>query len=139
MAITIDLLGVQTEIHQCIICGVTATIPSETAAHMRKKGGYFHCISGHSQGWSIQDSEDAKTRRERDRLKQENARLADEVAAAQRAEQRAASALKSHKKRSAAGTCPCCKRTFANMATHMRRQHPSFVEASKSTGGKVLQ
>lgn len=31
------------------------------------------------------------------------------------------------KKRAAAGTCPCCKRSFSNMATHMRKQHPAYV------------
>jgi hypothetical protein len=31
------------------------------------------------------------------------------------------------KKRTSAGTCPCCTRTFANMAEHMKKQHPDFV------------
>jgi hypothetical protein len=38
-------------------------------------------------------------------------------------------------KRTAAGTCPCCQRTFSNMAEHMKHQHPQFVA---DTGAKVV-
>lgn len=41
-------------------------------------------------------------------------------------------ALKGHlgraKKRAAAGTCPCCKRTFQSLSTHMLKQHPTYVK-----------
>lgn len=39
------------------------------------------------------------------------------------------------KKRAAAGTCPCCKRTFSNMAEHMKKEHAAFVV---ETGAKVV-
>lgn len=32
------------------------------------------------------------------------------------------------KKRAAAGTCACCKRTFSNVARHMKTKHPEFVK-----------
>lgn len=32
------------------------------------------------------------------------------------------------KKRIAAGVCPCCQRTFQNLANHMAGQHPEYVE-----------
>lgn len=45
-------------------------------------------------------------------------------------------ALKGHmgriRKRTAAGTCPCCKRTFQALSTHMLKQHPGYVEANKT-------
>lgn len=33
------------------------------------------------------------------------------------------------KNRVAAGACPCCNRTFENLARHMKGQHPDFKEA----------
>lgn len=32
------------------------------------------------------------------------------------------------KKRIAAGVCPCCRRTFQDLAKHMKGQHPRYVE-----------
>jgi hypothetical protein len=43
--------------------------------------------------------------------------------------------IKRIKKRAAAGTCPCCQRSFSNMATHMKRQHPDYV---KESGANVV-
>lgn len=31
------------------------------------------------------------------------------------------------KKRIAAGVCPCCNRSFANLREHMAGQHPDFT------------
>lgn len=138
MGTRIDIGGVTYEVHACITCGCVIVAAEELLNRHRAKGGFYHCPNGHSQGWTKENSQEENTRRERDMLKQENARLAQEVTNAQRAEQRAATALKSHKKRAAAGTCPCCKRTFANMASHMKREHPAFVESAKASG-KVLQ
>ena len=35
------------------------------------------------------------------------------------------------KRRVAAGTCPCCHRTFKQLTAHMATKHPDFVNASK--------
>ena len=102
----------------------------------------FYCGYGHKQFYLEGESEETKLRRERDRLKQDAARLQDEAVAAineafeqrQRAVKAEASA-KRLKKRASAGSCPCCKRTFANMAEHMKHQHPDFVADS---GAKVV-
>jgi hypothetical protein len=32
-------------------------------------------------------------------------------------------------------TMTCCQRTFSNMATHMKRQHPDYVEQQ---GAKIV-
>lgn len=34
-------------------------------------------------------------------------------------------------KRAAAGVCPCCTRSFTNMARHMKTKHPDYVETAK--------
>jgi uncharacterized Zn finger protein (UPF0148 family) len=33
------------------------------------------------------------------------------------------------KKRSAAGVCPCCNRTFKQLANHMAQKHPDFAKS----------
>lgn len=32
------------------------------------------------------------------------------------------------KRRASVGTCPCCQRTFKQLAVHMKIKHPNFVE-----------
>ena len=34
------------------------------------------------------------------------------------------------KKRVANGVCPCCNRTFKDLAAHMSTQHPDYIEQS---------
>lgn len=135
MTETVFLRGQRHEISECITCGVVYTVPQIVMTKQRELGGYHHCPNGHQQGWSKDGSELERVRRERDRLKQETARLEEEARAAQDAEQKAVQSLKRHKKRSASGTCPCCKRTFSALAAHMKTQHPEFIA---ETGAKVI-
>lgn len=37
------------------------------------------------------------------------------------------------KKRINNGVCPCCRRSFAALAQHMRRKHPDYVEKETTT------
>jgi len=37
------------------------------------------------------------------------------------------------RKRAAAGTCPCCKRSFSNMAEHIKRRHRALSPSKAST------
>ena len=39
--------------------------------------------------------------------------------------------LHSVKARVAHGVCPCCNRTFKQLARHMKTKHPDYVEAAK--------
>ncbi len=88
---------------------------------------------GHSL--SYKESTEEKLRRERDRLQQQMARVEQEATEARKRAEKAEKATKRLQKRTAAGTCPCCQRTFANMAEHMKHQHPEFVS---ETGAKVV-
>lgn len=127
-------LGVDLTETDCITCGVRYAMPTSMYKHQQEKGGFHHCPNGHSQGWSKEESELARLRRERDVAKQQIARAEDEAREAReawgRAERDAAKAkaeTKKLKKRTSAGTCPCCQRTFSNMAEHMKHQHPQFL------------
>lgn len=127
------ILGTPCEAHHCISCGVVYVVPQSVIAQHREKGGYHHCPNGHAQGWDKDGSENEKLRRERDRLKQQAARLEDEKRAAEaaattaraqtEAERRKVAKLKT---RASAGVCPCCNRTVAQMARHMKTKHPAY-------------
>lgn len=93
----------------------------------------FYCAYGHGQIFAKGETELDKMRRERDRLAQQIA-MKDDLIAGQKAvadkaiRELAATKAASIKarKRSAAGTCPCCNRTFRQMALHIKNQHPNF-------------
>lgn len=135
---TVD--GVEFVFSECLTCGVTYCVPKTMYDNQHQKGGFHTCPSGHSQGWSKQESELEKLRRERDRAQQRIAEVEDEKReAVARAEAKTKKLEREHKrmkKREAAGTCPCCQRTFSNMSTHMKREHPDFV---RDTGANVVE
>lgn len=99
---------------------------NEAALNARGKIA-FYCSYGHEQYYVAGETEEQKLRRERDRLAQRVAQVEDERNEAQMAAAKAERATKRLKKRAAAGTCPCCQRTFANMTAHMKGQHPEFI------------
>lgn len=134
---TIHMGGSTHIVMECGTCGVFHTIPETKYDGCRREGGFWTCPNGHSRGWDKgeEHTQIAELRRERDRLKQDAARLEDERREAIERASKAENATKRLKKRAAAGTCPCCQRTFANMATHMKREHPQFVA---DTGANVV-
>lgn len=138
---------------KCLTCGVGIWLTAEQYEHLKQSCQSFFCIWGHSQHFVQGPSEAQKLRQERDRLKQEAARL-EEVAARERrwrgeaedaraAAERRASAARGQvtklKKRAAAGVCPCCNRTFQDLARHMAGQHPGFTAEEVAPEGATLQ
>lgn len=130
------LRGSRHEVHECITCGVVYTLPEAVANHSREQGGFHHCPSGHSQGWTKDKSEIERLRRERDRLKQNEARLIEEAREADQKLIKAEQATKRLKKRVAAGVCPCCKRTVRQLHDHMASKHPGYVAENVVPIGK---
>lgn len=118
---------------QCSECAVTYYYPEKWCTNAANKHKGWQCPNGHGQ--VFKDSQLDRTRRERDLLKQQTARLEDEAREARARADKAEKATKRLKKRSSAGTCPCCNRTFGNMAEHMKHQHPEFVAEG---GAKVV-
>lgn len=94
----------------------------------------FYCTFGHPQVFAEGETEADKLRRERNRLKQNEAwyesRLKELREEAEHQRNRA-NGYKGHAtrimKRAKAGVCPCCNRTFKQLAQHMATQHPQFT------------
>lgn len=137
MSDVIIIRGERHVVRQCGACAVWHTVPEIIFEDHKRLGGFHHCPNGHARGWDkgTDAIERENIRRERDRLKQDAARLEEEASQARVRAEKAEAATKRLKKRTAAGTCPCCQRTFSNMAEHMKGQHPEFVADS---GAKVV-
>lgn len=106
------------EVTSCSVCYVDLVAPEDFLERRRKDGRSFYCLNGHSLGWK---------ETEEDRLKQQ---LAQAEARAVSAEDQARAAKREaarQKKRAANGVCPCCKRSFVQLARHMKTKHPDFA------------
>lgn len=115
----------------CCECGMRFSMPKSMNDWYREDARrWFYCPKGHRQHYGGGESDIDAMRRERDRLKQQAARLEDER---RQASELAASAMRSAsaykgaatrmKNRAKAGVCPCCNRTFQDLARHMATKH----------------
>jgi hypothetical protein len=119
----------------CCSCHIRFAVPqSYWQACQDDSRFWFYCPNGHRQHFTTNDFDEI--RRERDRLKQENARLnavADDWMNTATSAQRQVSAAKGQitklKKRAQAGVCPCCNRTFSDLARHMQSKHKGFGDS----------
>lgn len=120
---------------KCWKCKCQILLPDELfhAAKASSKIEIF-CGYGHSGVFRDGPTEADKLRQERDRLAQRIAERDDEVKRqrerAEAAERRSAAArgqVTKIKNRVGNGVCPCCNRTFDNLARHMHSQHPTFT------------
>ena len=109
-------------------CGTPFSCPqtlyNEHFAHHRTK---IYCPQGHSVTYG-EKSEVEQARAELEAERRRTTRLRaekDQVEASLRAQKGVNTKLR---KRVANGVCPCCKRTFKNLARHMEGQHPDYAE-----------
>lgn len=130
---TQTFLGTLT-VHACVKCGMHFGIPADYDARRREDHALFYCPSGHQQCY-VGKTEAEKLRdevaREKHWREQAEARSAD-FRQQRDAHERSARAFKGVatriKKRVKHGVCPCCNRTFANVAAHMETKHPTYGE-----------
>jgi hypothetical protein len=120
----------------CCNCGVLFGVPVDLDRHNRALGrkGTFWCPNGHSQCYTENTEEKFRKELAAERQRREWAESSRKAARDQaEAAQRSASAYKGQvtkiKKRVGNGVCPCCNRTFANVARHMNTKHPDYRDA----------
>ena len=122
-------MPVQFETHTCGKCGITFAAPETFWSQKVRDKTPWYCPNGCCRVFTG-PTEDQK------RIKQLERQLASSRESADYARDRAdraersASAYKGQvtkiKNRVGKGVCPCCNRTFANLARHMQSQHPDF-------------
>jgi hypothetical protein len=123
----------------CYKCRCAFGINAEHHARARRSSDVeFFCPNGHGQVFSETEEQKLKRRLER---KAEDARwyesqlthMRDQLQATERSLRGQKAAKTRIKNRIAAGVCPCCKRTFQNVARHMEGQHPGFAQAEEQS------
>ena len=121
------------EIIECPNCHVRHAIPADMATRGRATGGGAHCPNGHWYSWSGKSELDA-TKRALDAAKRDADWQRSQRQVAEREAQRVRHQLRATKgvvtrtqRRVKHGVCPCCNRTFAQLAAHMAQKHPDYA------------
>lgn len=119
---------------ECANCGVEVWMPATILRLRLQDKRSFYCYNGHALSWSGPNEDERKIQR----LNEQVARQARRIVFAenaQAAEERSHIATRGHltraKRRTAAGVCPCCNRSFKQLRLHMRSQHPEHLEAQR--------
>lgn len=127
----------------CCNCGIVFGIPENHETNLRQSHKVFYCPAGHAQHFG------GKT--EAERLKDEKAELERRLQLTRESRDRQQelrfkterrliaqrAATTRIKRRAAAGTCPCCNRTFQALTRHMKQEHPDFVASAALEKEKV--
>lgn len=115
----------------CGTCGIVFAIPDGFDDHLRQTGDTFYCPNGHQRVY--RETTEVRLKRELGWAKDRAARAraeADQAKASARAHRGAATRARNERDqvrtRVANGVCPCCNRTFKQLARHMASQHPDF-------------
>lgn len=124
----VQSVEVELETMQCGTCGVWHAIPKIMFDSCYREGGFWHCPNGHSRGYrkgqDERDEESLKKQLAREKKEKEWAIQEQENLKKQLAAQKGQNTKL--KNRAKAGVCPCCNRTFKQLARHMERMHPEF-------------
>lgn len=123
--ITITTEGLVLEVTDCCSCGVEFAMPARLLRERRENGGGFYCPNGHRLVYKTPTTERLKKKLESAEARARHE--ADQREAAERSNAALRGANTKLRNRAAAGVCPCCHRSFQNVARHMSGQHPQFV------------
>lgn len=128
---------IQIQSLECGVCDITFGLTKAFIAARQDDGRSFYCPNGHTIGWSAVNRAERTERQLREQLEASRSLAAREAQRRTEAEARARIAdyqrraakgqLTKTKKRVTAGVCPCCTRTFQNLARNMAGQHPDYV------------
>lgn len=119
------------EIIDCPTCGIFFAVTEEFEKRRTNDGKSFYCPHGHSMSYG--DTTRDKLKREQEKTARLVSQLDQKRAALEYTERRRRAVkgqLTKVKKRVANGVCPCCNRTFSDLAAHMSTKHPGYAEAT---------
>lgn len=124
---------------ECYKCGVLFAMPKalkdSALKHTIESAAetiHFWCPNGHRQAYIGKNREEElqeQLQRARDRAATQ-AHLKEQAQRREQAQRSAATRARNERdrqrKRAKAGVCPCCNRTFRQLARHMKTKHPDF-------------
>lgn len=119
----------------CWKCKCEIWLPDDLYASARHSGSIsFFCAFGHSAHFPEGETDEQKLRRDRDRLVQRLAERDDTIAAKNQHIEHTEKRLSATKgvvtrikNRVGHGVCPCCTRSFSNLARHMATKHSDYA------------
>lgn len=120
-------------VHNCSECGVLYALEGQYDTRKSSESGRWCCPNGHWQMYSesaLQRSEKAAKRAQEllEMERERNRNLHDQKDRIDRQRAAAWGQVTKLKRRAAHGVCPCCNRTFKQLAAHMKDKHPEFIE-----------
>lgn len=110
-------------------CGIPLAVPESLwdEAHRIKKSIY--CPVGHTFIFTDRmETELAETKSRLRRAQEREQATRDLLQAEENSHRSTRGHVTRLKKRAAAGVCPCCTRSFQDLARHMAGQHPDYVK-----------
>lgn len=106
----------------CGECGILYAMPDWKLNRLRETGEGFFCPNGHNRIFT--ETTVNKLRKQLESQTREATRQAERALKAEKE-------VKRLNKRTSLGVCPCCKRTFSQLARHMKSKHPKFIETNR--------
>lgn len=128
--------------HVCCVCATRFWMDNELYERRITDGRDFYCPNGHAQVFKetradqlerqlLEERKLHQIQIESQRKRAEWAEQGEKIA------QRSAAAFKGQvtkiRKRIAHGVCPCCNRTFGNLAEHMQTKHPEWGDSGSAS------
>ena len=100
-------------------------VPAFLKQKRREDGQEFFCPNGHGGVFAV--SEVQRLTRELETERRRTAEAVERESRERRARLKAEQDFKRHRRRITNGVCPCCNRSFVNLARHMKTKHPAAV------------
>jgi hypothetical protein len=123
---------------ECPGCHMDFGITPSFEAARRNDHKTFWCPAGCAQSYRSKSEEEklreqlATSERRRGYAEARTTSLRDQLGATERSLRGHKAAKTRIKNRIAAGVCPCCNRSFQNVARHMAGQHPEYTNQEEN-------
>jgi hypothetical protein len=114
---------------ECGECGVVFALSDEFMDQRKQDHRTWYCPNGHQRHYPGESREE-KLKRQLDRTSRQLSSTQSALVVTKRQKAAAKGQLTKTRRRVANGVCPCCNRTFADLAAHMHGQHPEYAETS---------
>lgn len=122
----------------CPTCGMVFAVPVYWRQQRQEAKDWFYCPNGHPQRFTENEIDLLKKQLEQEKR---NSEWWKNSAASKDSQLKGANIqlgkvkakLKRTEIRVAHGVCPCCNRSFTNVARHMKTKHPDYVESPNET------
>lgn len=120
------------ETTDCCSCGITFAVPKRLLDQRRQDLDSFYCPNGHSMVFrkstaDILKQDIERIKREKEEAERARYALHNELTEKQEEVRKLKKSIERRNKRIAAGVCPCCNRTFKQLAAHIKTKHPELA------------